>query len=220
MSLVDDANTIHAQPAVNASGNGLVVFDRNGGTAFVGLPPPPVLGESVNVAVVEGTVKRKCKGDNKFTALDAPEQIPVGCTLDTKKGTVNLTSAQGDQGITQTSDFYDGVFKVQQKAKANATTDLILTKGKCGKKGRAAVRATDIGGDKIANGLWGKGNGKFKTQGGKGSASIRGTTWFVGDTCGGATVVKVKEGTVVFRDFVKDKNVTVKAGETYVAGGR
>ena len=49
---------------------------------------------------------------------------------------------------------------------------------------------------------------------------MRGTTWFTADLCNGDTAVYVEEGTIVFRDFVKDKNITVKAGETYVAGGR
>ena len=48
------------------------------------------------------------------------------------------------------------------------------------------------------------------------SATIRGTFWLVADYCNG-TLVKVRSGTVVVRDFVKNKTVVIKSGQSYFA---
>ena len=69
-------------------------------------------------------------------------------------------------------------------------------------------------------GLWGKGKGDFRTKGKRGSATVRGTTWFVQDRCDGSTLFKVKEGVVEVRDDVKKKTVTLEAGDRYVAKRR
>ncbi|HEY5976641.1 MAG TPA: hypothetical protein VIT85_02185, partial [Solirubrobacterales bacterium] len=65
--------------------------------------------------------------------------------------------------------------------------------------------------------LWGSGSGNYKTAGNHGSATVRGTTWLVADRCDGATVFKVREGTVWVEDFFKDRQVVLGAGESYVA---
>ena len=46
---------------------------------------------------------------------------------------------------------------------------------------------------------------------------MRGTTWLVADRCDGSTLFKVIEGTVWVNDFVKDIQVVLQAGESYVA---
>ena len=55
-------------------------------------------------------------------------QIPVGSLLDTRKGTVRLTSARDSKGTTQNGDFAAGVFQVLQSraAKAKGLTELRL----------------------------------------------------------------------------------------------
>ena len=45
---------------------------------------------------------------------------------------------------------------------------------------------------------------------------MRGTKWLVEDSCT-STLTKVARGSVTVRDFVKKKNVIVKAGKKYVA---
>ena len=64
--------------------------------------------------------------------------------------------------------------------------------------------------------LWGNGRGSFRTRGRYASATVRGTKWLVTDTCSG-TLTVVRRGTVVVRDFVRRKNVTVRAGKRYLA---
>ncbi len=67
--------------------------------------------------------------------------------------------------------------------------------------------------------LWGAGKGNFRTTGKVSSATVRGTTWLVQDTCT-TTLTRVARGKVTVRDFVKKKNVIVKAGKKYVARHR
>ena len=64
--------------------------------------------------------------------------------------------------------------------------------------------------------LWGSGKGRYQTSGKFASATIRGTFWLVADYCNG-TLVKVRSGTVVVRDFVKNKTVVIKSGQSYFA---
>jgi ferric-dicitrate binding protein FerR (iron transport regulator) len=64
--------------------------------------------------------------------------------------------------------------------------------------------------------LWGDGKGRFRTRGRHGAATVKGTKWLTQDSCD-STLVRVKRGTVVVRDFAKKKTVTVKQGRSYVA---
>ena len=48
---------------------------------------------------------------------------------------------------------------------------------------------------------------------------MRGTIWLQKDNCN-STTTAVRQGNVVVRDFGKRKNVTVKAGQRYVARSR
>lgn len=187
-----------------------------------GPPGEPVVGKSVNVKPVEGTVRTKCKGDQGFSELEGEEQIAVGCLVDTRRGTVLLISSKGTAGGTQSGEFWDGLFRVKQKAEKKAETVLALAGPLgCKKKGRIGSFAR---GKKGGRGLWGDGDGKHTTKGDRGAGSSRGTKWFVGDRCNRTTFVKVKQGVVSFRDFVDKKTVIVRAGESYStepgSGGR
>jgi ferric-dicitrate binding protein FerR (iron transport regulator) len=64
--------------------------------------------------------------------------------------------------------------------------------------------------------LFGRARGRFRTRGRHSTATVRGTTWIVKDTCT-TTTTSVREGRVVVRDLVKRRNVTVRAGRRYVA---
>jgi hypothetical protein len=154
----------------------------------------------------------KCKGDKGFSRLEGEEQIAVGCLVDTRNGTVLLTSSRGTEGGTQSGEFWAGVFRIKQKAQEKAVTELVLAGSlSCGNQGRVANAKRGKGG----RGLWGNSEGRFTSRGSRGAGSSRGTKWFVGDTCADSTFVKVKRGVVSFRDFVADKTITVRAGESY-----
>jgi hypothetical protein len=178
-------------------------------------PPPPKLGETVNVSVVSGTVKVKTRGQAGFQLLSQAAQIKVGSELDTTKGVVRLASAAG-KGKTQSGDFGRGVFQVAQSKSAKGLTDLKLKGGKfsscrgSAKKGSAAAKKKTI------RSLFSKAKGKFRTKGRYSAASVRGTTWIVTDRCDG-TLTQVKSGTVSVFDFKRKRTVKVKAGKSYLA---
>ena len=161
----------------------------------------------------------------KFVPLNEAKQIPVGSILDTRKGTVRLTSAQNSAGATQSSSFDSGVFQVLQSGKSSAKglTELRLkgasfapcSKRKRGKKSSAIAEASRKSKRTIRR-LRGNGKGRFRTRGRYSAATVRGTDWTVSDRCDG-TLTKVKRGTVAVRDFRRHKTVSVKAGKSYLA---
>lgn len=176
-------------------------------------PPAPTLGKTVNASLVSGTVKTKCKGDKRFKRLLGTSVIRVGCVVDTRRGRVSITSARNRRGATQSGVFYDGRFKVKQKKRKNAVTVLALNGNlNCGQASAARKR-------KRGRRLWGNSKGRFRTKASYGAATVRGTKWLVEDRCDGTTFVKVTRGSVRFRDFVLQRTVTVRSGETYTASG-
>ena len=182
--------------------------------------PPPQAGETVNVRPVTGDVGVKCKGDSTYRDLESSDEIPVGCLLDTREGTVNITAATGQGDDTASSWFWQGIFRVSQKKGTNQETVVTLagplencpTAKKAGSLEAAAKRR--------GRRLWGRGKGRFRTRGRRGSAAVRGTEWLVEDNCDGSTTVRVKEGSVNFLDFTKNRTVVVKKGGKYTARPR
>ena len=156
-------------------------------------------------------MKIKLPGTSRFVVL-GEQQLPVGTTVDATKGRVTLVAAADNKGGTATADFYDGIFKIGQTKGATPITTLTLVeKLSCPKRGKASTAAK-----KKKRRLWGDGKGKFRTQGSYSSATVRGTQWLTEDTCT-TTLTRVVRGSVTVRDFVKKKNVIVKAGKKYVA---
>jgi hypothetical protein len=176
--------------------------------------PPPVAQKSVNVEVKSGRVLIKLPGTNRFVALGAGQQIPLGTTLDTTKGRIRLTAAADKKGKTQTADFYAGIFRIGQTKGAAPVTELTLVEplsctAKASGAGAAAAK-------KKTRKLWGDGAGKFRTRGQYSAATVRGTLWLTEDRCG-TTLTRVRRGTVEVRDLVKRRTVLVKAGRQYLA---
>jgi hypothetical protein len=171
-----------------------------------------VNGKTVTVSPKSGRVLVKIPGSNKFVPLADLESVPVGSIIDATNGRVTLTSADAD-GVTQTADFYEGRFQIQQKA-GSALVTLVLRGGNlssCPSAGSSASAASRPG-----RKLWGSGAGRFRTQGNFGSASVMGTIWLTVDQCNG-TFFKVKRGVVTVTDFVLHKTVSVPAGKSYLA---
>ena len=188
-------------------------------TAFTG-PPLPVAGKTFNLELIKGTVELVCPGESELSRLIDFKQIPMGCLINTRNGVANLTASKGSSGDLQDADFWGGVFVAAQSPGDNQGVDLKLVgkrmcerRGSAKKKVATTSRARRGGGRK----LWGSGKGNYKTSGSYGSATVRGTTWFVADRCDGSTLFKVADGTVWVDDFVKDKSLTLTAGEQYIA---
>jgi hypothetical protein len=182
----------------------------------------PVPGKSVVVRAVSGRVFVTPPG-GKRARLTATSGIPVGALVDTRRGRVRLTSAATGGGATQTADFYQGAFKVRQRAgKGALTTDIVLSgqasRSQCAsaRSARAAAVSKKKGPHAVLGKLWGNGKGRFRTKGRYSSATVRGTIWLTADRCDG-TLTTVRRGTVRVRDLRRHKTVTVKAGHSYLA---
>lgn len=185
--------------------------------------PPPVLGETVNVSVVSGTVLVAAPGKSRFVPLTRETQIPVGSKIDTKHGTVGLISAADAVGTPQPGQFRGGIFKVGQARAPGAVTELRLTGGSSrsckahhGKHARAARRGRS---HRTIRRLFSNGSGRFRTRGHYSAATVRGTAWATADRCDG-TLTRVTRGTVSVKDYTRHRTVLVRAGHSYLAPAR
>ncbi len=150
---------------------------------------PPVAGKTVNVEPVSGKVTIKRPGSTRFVTLTAEAQIPVGSSIDTRRGRITITAAQGG-GRTASADFFDGLFKLTQTKGSKPLTTLILTERlSCPRKASAAVAAKK----KKKRRLWGDGSGMFRTKGKHSAATVVGTNWLVEDRCR-STLTRVVRG--------------------------
>jgi hypothetical protein len=88
-------------------------------------PPPPVLGQSVNLDERSGQVTVKVPGVPSYVALSQRTSVPVGSIIDARKGSVTLrTAVRG--GEVQSAVFYGGLFQVRQPRDAAGLTELRL----------------------------------------------------------------------------------------------
>jgi Tol biopolymer transport system component len=174
----------------------------------------PVVGVSVNVAPVSGTVLVRVRGTQKFVTLAQLRNVPVGSELDTTRGRVRLVSAAA-KGKTQTGVFYSGRAVVRQKkAKSPVTTLQVAGPLACSKRAFATTAKP-----KKKRRLWGNAKGRFATKGGFSTASVRGTIWLTEDSCDG-TLTRVVRGRVEVFDRVRNRRVIVTSGHSYFARAR
>jgi hypothetical protein len=159
----------------------------------------PVTNRSV-AADTSGTVLIKRGG--RFVPL-ADGIVPNGSEIDTKKGSVTITTSTGDK-----AKFFDGIFKITQTR--GLTTLTLSEKLDCAKRRLTAAKKPK------SRKLWGDGKGKFRTKGTYSAATVRGTKWLVRDTCT-TTTTRVTSGTVQVEDFVKKRKKLVRKGKSYVA---
>jgi hypothetical protein len=195
--------------------------------------PPPVIGETVNVATEKGTVLIQLPAGTTakraralglqgaatgFVKLTAPQQIPVGSTLDTTSGTVRLLSSAGAGKPVQDGHFSGGLFSMSQGKKSPLTT-LSMTGGGLNGCGTSVPRGGSrkiVAAAKRKRKLSSRANGRFTTRGRNSSATLRGTAWDMTDTCKG-TLTTVKQGSVTVRDFTLRKTKVLKRGQKYLA---
>jgi hypothetical protein len=178
---------------------------------FTVVEPPPVYATSINVEPASGSVKVREPGHRKFVALHSQKHLKIGSTIDASAGNLHLITEKKKGGPLQVADFHSGVFKVTQPGNGKPITVLGLVSDlACGAKGSASTS----GGK--GNGLWGSGHGHYRTVGKNGSATVRGTIWFVADLCEG-TLFKVSRGIVVVRDFALGKTLDLPKGSQYLA---
>ena len=192
--------------------------------------------KTVNATVVSGDVFVKlpagsastsqAKPPKGFVRLEGAETIPVGSTLDTKRGRVKVRSAADTGRKTQTGQFFRGRFVIRQarikRRSRKLITDMRLTgssfRSACGTS-RASVSQKRRRSKRKVRRLFGDAKGSFRTSGRNAAATVRGTRWGVQDRCDG-TLVAVQRGRVEVRDKVKRKTIILRRGKTYLARAR
>jgi hypothetical protein len=175
----------------------------------------PVLGKSVNVAPTAGTVLVRAPGATSSIPLSDNASIPVGAMVDTRKGTVDLTTALPG-GRTQSATFHGGLIQIRQPVSGRGMTELVLRGAKptC-KSGRARAAATSSG--RPPRKLWASDHhGRFRTRGSNAVATVRGTSWYMADRCDG-TYTRVGHGSVSVREVRSGRTVVLHAGQSHLA---
>jgi hypothetical protein len=181
-------------------------------------PPPPVLGQTVNVKPVSGQVFILVAG--KLVPLTDTQKIPSGAILDTRAGSLQLTAAAGSGHKTETGVFGGALFKLTQAR--SGLTNLALAEGavpgaptfatcKAHKAGEASVASS-----KTLQLLHASAKGKFRTTGRYSAATVRGTKWTIADRCDG-TLTRDLVHSVAVTDFVRHKTIILHAGQSYLA---
>jgi hypothetical protein len=186
---------------------------------------PPVRGITVNAVPEKGKVLVKL-GKKGFVPLESIGQtLPVGAILDTRHGTVRLTTAKGGKGTTgtQVGHFSGGQFRFTQ-GKKNPLTTLSMTGAglnACSRLPHGGSAKVTAAKRKRRRTLFSSVKGHFRTRGRNSIATVRGTSWQMTDTCSG-TRTTVRTGTVLVRDYWLRKNRLVRAGHSYFArvGGK
>jgi TolB protein len=200
------------------------------------LPRATVLGVSVNLEPRRGQVfvsepsatahasqTRTVPGlrGRRFVPLREARHFPVGSLLDTRSGTVRLTSARDRRGKIQTGDFTAGVFQVLQSRRASARglTELRLAGGtfrRCRPRARRAPADAARLSRRTIRRLRASARGRFRTRGRYSAATVRGTDFEILDRCDG-TLTRVRRGRVAVRDLRRRKTIVVRAGKSYLA---
>jgi hypothetical protein len=174
----------------------------------------PINGVRLEGVPLSGTVRVKPPGASAFRPLSEGEAIAVGSLVDTTAGKVTLTSIDA-AGEAQRASFFGATFRVDQSLGTRLVT-LALRGGPtgCGEPGAGASATKSSA--RSGNALWGSGEGRFRTEGTFGSATVRGKVWLTAETCSG-TFFKVSRGVVAVRDFSRGRTLTVPAGKSYLA---
>lgn len=197
--------------ALAAAGCGGASKTRSGTAAL-----QPSFARSVVLKAVSGTVRVKLPASASFTLLRGTEQARVGTVIDTRAGVVRLTAADPGRGSPAVGDFQDGVFQVLQSRAGNGLTDLRIQDTQSAAVAcRTASGARQLTARQLGL-LLGDGTGQFRTDGDFAAATVRGTAWGVRDRCDG-TLTIVRRGTVIVTDLRLHKNITLHAGQTYLA---
>jgi DNA-binding beta-propeller fold protein YncE len=188
-------------------------------------PPPPIitqvpplrpdLGQTLLADPITGQIRVRLPGEEAFQQLADIRELPMGSTIDARRGRVELTTVRDRRNRLQEGRFFGGLFRVRQRESDRFVTELVLSERlrRCPPEGSATASRTS------RRRLWGNGNGRFRSRGRYSSAAVRGTRWLVQDNCNG-TLTVVRRGVVAVRDFVRDRRIILRRGERYLASPR
>jgi hypothetical protein len=199
----------------------------------------PVAGVRVNVKVLSGEVFVKLPSrpagrsllaraaaaglDPGFIPLKGSATIPVGASVDTRRGRMTVRGAAAFPGRprrTTTGTFSAGIFQIKQDRRRSASrprprTDISLVSA----RGAAAIcrpsaPASSLKG--VVRSLVATLKGVYRTIGVASIASVTNATLSIKDRCDG-TVTQVGKGRATVFDKRRHRTVIVRAGQAYLA---
>ncbi|MBA2506867.1 MAG: hypothetical protein H0V29_13145 [Thermoleophilaceae bacterium] len=182
--------------------------------------PTPTQDQTQVITPLTGTVLVRQPGQKVFTKLLAATLIKDRSEVDTRKGTARITVAKDKFGGTSTADVSLGLVIVDQMGRL---TQLKLSEKLTGcprgdkRKSRSKSKASRRKPKKRR--VFVKSKDNFQTRGNHAAGTVRGTQWTTNDTCK-STTIRVTEGIVAVRDFVKKRTVSVRAPKSYTARAR
>jgi hypothetical protein len=174
----------------------------------------PVLGQSVVLTPVSGSVRVKLPSTSSFVSLELVRSVQLGTVIDAHGGIVKLTAASPTPGKSAVGDFQDGEFEVLQSS--DGVVDLKIQNTLSEKTTCSGSNGSRQLNTRLLGLLLGNGTGKFRTEGEFAAASVLGTDWGVRNRCDG-TLTIVRRGTVEVTDFRLHKTVVLHTGQTYLA---
>lgn len=171
----------------------------------------PALGRTAVIAPVAGKVLVRQKGMHDFTLLRQPRTVTLGATVDTMRGTAQITTAGLEHGKLHYGLFNGGAFRVTQQS--SGLTDLTLSGGpptsRCGSPFSSAIpKARRSVSPRVLRLLHARVSGPFRTIGKYTAATVRGTEWLTEDTCNG-TLTNVQRGTVLATHLGSSQLITL-----------
>lgn len=192
----------------------------------------PIAGERVNIDVVSGEVlvkfpasrALKQAGETGFVPLKGQATVPVGSTVDTRKGTVAMSSAQNGRGTTRDAKLSAGIFLIrQQRAKTGSAAvvglDLVLqaplgAEAACARSSRSGpIKGRSRNTVRSLTAATTK--GLYRVVGGAAITTAPDATWVTRDRCDG-TRTEVGRGRVSVYDREEKTTVRVPAGRSYL----
>ena len=223
-----------------------------GSTAVSVLAVSPVAGTTATVTVLSGTVLVKLPGlagraaDTKaqpgFVPLKGVSRIPVGATVDARKGTLNLSTAADDREASdrrhrvQVAKIEESMFTVEQltakeqravarrrhqRRLSPPSTDLKLANPP-NAAAAAHCHRTGSPGTGLVRGFQAVAlKGVYRTIGAASTTTVHNATWRVDDYCNG-TLTEISRGSarVTFTSHAHQRTVTVRCCRGVFIKGR
>ena len=218
-----EPGTTYRYRVVGAAPSGLVAgeiktFTTSGVGGQAAALPDPRVGVTANLNPLSTGARVKLRGVDAFYPLKNAAQISTGSEINTKRGKVDLLTVARNVRDTGAAEVSKGLFKLVQGKSRGAPVELRLSERLTCPRGRKASASASRRNRAYA--YWRRrGYRRFSIIGRYAGGSARGTKFYVEDRCDG-TMVRVEEGTVTVRDFVRRRNITVKTGRSYFARAR
>jgi len=171
---------------------------------------------------------------SRYVPLEGVASLPVGSTIDARKGQVATTTAatfarptRSREVATQSGRFSAAIFTIKQRRRARhvppgrASTDLVI-RTPAGAASACASRATPPPKGivrSLTGTVVGPAKGVFRAVGAASVATVKRGTWITQDRCNG-TLTEVGTGRATVYDRARARTVKVGPGRGYLARAR